>query len=78
MKILYIFLLSLFVVNIYAKKKLAPASEPAKTEEATEVIEVKGQSRNFNMKLVLRSKKDKISFVKTRKNYREEILSTEP
>jgi hypothetical protein len=47
-------------------------------EEATEAIEVKGQSRNFNMKLILRTKKDKISFVKTRKDYREEILSTEP
>jgi len=74
MKILYILLL-LFVVNLYAKDKNVSSE---KTTEATEAIEVKGQSRNFNMKLILRSKKDKISFVKTRKNYREEILSTEP
>jgi len=74
MKGLIILLSLFFMVSIYAKKDAAPN----KKEEVTEEIEVKGQSRNFNMKLILRSKKDKISFVKTRKNYREEILSTEP
>ena len=74
MKGLIILFSLFFMMSIYAKKDAAPG----KKEEATEAIEVKGQSRNFNMKLILRSKKDKISFVKTRKNYREEILSTEP
>ncbi len=66
----------LFSIHLYAKD--VKEANNSKKEESTDVIEVKGQSRNFNMKLVLRTKKDKISFVKTRKNYREEILSTEP
>jgi len=76
MKKLLIILLALFLfTNLYAKDE-----ENKKTEavEAVEAIEVKGESRKFNMKLILRTKKDKISFVKTRKNYRKEILSTEP
>ena len=76
MKKLLIILLALFLfTNLYAKDE-----ENKKTEavESVEAIEVKGESRKFNMKLILRTKKDKISFVKTRKNYRKEILSTEP
>ncbi len=71
-----VILILLFSIQIYAKE--GQKNNNLKKEEATEAIEVKGQSRNFNMKLILRTKKDKISFVKTRKNYREEILSTEP
>jgi hypothetical protein len=74
MKTFYILLL-LLVTSVYAKNDDKSSD---KKEESTQAIEVKGQSRNFNMKLVLRTKKDKISFVKTRKNYRDEILSTEP
>ena len=37
-------------------------------------LEVRGQSRNLNMTLVLRNDKDKIKFVKIRENYRQEIL----
>ena len=74
MKTLAMILVLFLTIGLYAEEE---AGKSKKTE-ATEEIEVKGQSRNFNMKLVLRMKKDKISFVKTRKNYREEILSTEP
>ena len=72
-----IILVLLFSIHLYAKD-VKKDNNATKKEESSDVIEVKGQSRNFNMKLILRTKKDKISFVKTRKNYREEILSTEP
>lgn len=51
------------------------AKEKVKGKKA---IEITGQSRNFNMMLILKTKKDGISFVKVRKNYKKEILSTEP
>lgn len=54
-------------------------SERIKTDSGRKkAIEIKGQTRNFNMTLILKTKKDKISFVKTRTDYRKEILSTEP
>jgi 3-oxoacyl-ACP reductase-like protein len=42
-----------------------------------EALEVRGQTRALSMMLVLRSKKDKVDFVKLRTNYRPEILGTE-
>ena len=47
---------------------------PAADGDGRKPLEVKGQSRNLNMMLVLRNEKDKIKFVKMRENYREEIL----
>jgi hypothetical protein len=49
---------------------------PAFAGEPRAPIEVKGQSRNLNMLLVLRDERDKIRFVKIRKSYRDEILAT--
>lgn len=47
-------------------------------ENPKKAIEIKGQTRNLNMMLILKSKKEKISFVRMRRNYRDEILATEP
>ncbi len=63
-------LLFLYASAVGADKKQIPEEKKA--------IEIKGQTRNFNMTLILKTKKDKISFVKTRTDYRKEILSTEP
>lgn len=52
--------------------------EKKDVKSSSEEIEVKGQTRNFNMTLMLKTKKDKISFVKTRRDFKEEILATEP
>lgn len=63
----------LFTPTLFAQEK-----DELKVEKEGGVIEIKGESRNFNMKLVLKNKKDKITFVKTRRDFKEEILSTEP
>ncbi len=63
----------LFTPTLFAQEK-----DELKVEKEGGVIEIKGESRNFNMKLVLKNKKDKITFVKTRRDFKEEILSKEP
>lgn len=40
-------------------------------------LKVKGQTRNLNMMLLLKSKEDKIKFIKVRRNFRKEILNTQ-
>ena len=54
------------------KEKVAepPSGEP-------ESLEIRGQTRTLSMMLVLQNKRDKIDFIKPRKNYRNEILRTE-
>ena len=39
-------------------------------------LEVRGQSRNLSMMLVLKNSKDKIEFVNVRENFEKEILNT--
>lgn len=70
-------LLLLFFI-IYPLSVLSEEKNSTTTEKEGDVIEIKGESRNFNMKLILKEKKDKITFVKTRRDFREEILSSEP
>lgn len=60
-----------FTATLYAEKI------GGSTQEFTKPLEVKGQSKNLNMALVLRSKNDRASFLKIRKDYRKEILSTQ-
>jgi len=61
--------------TVKKKKKTVKASD---TSGIRKPIEIEGQSRGFNMMLILKNKKDKISFVKIRTDYKEEIESTEP
>jgi hypothetical protein len=57
-------------------RSLAPAAPPsAKRAPASDPdapIEVKGQSRNLNMMLILQNKEEMIDFIKLRKDYQEE------
>ena len=39
-------------------------------------LKVKGQTRALNMALILKGREDKIRFMKVRKDFRSEILST--
>ncbi|MBN2693614.1 hypothetical protein JXR93_03040 [bacterium] len=71
-------LLMLFIFFIYPVSVFSDEKNSTTTEKEGDVIEIKGESRNFNMKLILKEKKDKITFVKTRRDFREEILSSEP
>jgi|GEM_PF-6323830 len=43
---------------------------------STKATEVKGQIRNLSMMLVLKNQKDRIEFVRMRRDYRKEILET--
>ena len=43
---------------------------------AKKPLEVRGQSRQLSMMLVLKNSKDKIEFVKVRENFEKEILNT--
>jgi hypothetical protein len=44
----------------------------------TKPLEIRGQTRNLNMLLVLKNKKEKIEFVHSREDYNGEILNTTP
>ena len=59
-----------------APKQAKPVRKLASVQEGSEEIKVKGQSRNFTMSLILKSKKDKIKFGEIRENYREEVKGT--
>ncbi|MBF0442125.1 MAG: hypothetical protein HQK54_09485 [Oligoflexales bacterium] len=71
-----------------AKKRHSPIPENAPenkgkegeflkgTYQSKKPIEVKGQSRNLNMMLILKNAGDKIDFVKARENYHVEIVNT--
>jgi hypothetical protein len=69
----------------WAQKSKAPAaapSAPAQTGGSMNAtgmqkpIEIRGQSRNLNMTLLLNNRTDAIQFVEPRKNYKKEIGST--
>lgn len=47
------------------------------TFDPNSAIEVRGQARTLSMMLVLKNGKDGINFIKVRKDYRPEILSTD-
>jgi hypothetical protein len=71
------------VVASAAKKalaKVAKKSAPSKAfppkSAASGQIEIRGQSRNVSMTLLLNNRSEAIRFVEPRKHYREEILST--
>ena len=49
---------------------------PSQTSDSQKALEIKGQSRNLSMMLVLKNRADNIDFVKPRETYREEIKNT--
>lgn len=70
--------------NIRGKKrpnrKLASAhrgSAIMSSSSGDKEIQVRGQSRNLQMNLILKSEKDKINFIDLRDNYNTEIGDTE-
>lgn len=74
-------LLALFSPRLASSESAWPAprgGEPTGGEsEFKDPLKVKGQTRNLNMMLLLKSKEDKIKFIKVRKNFRKEILNTQ-
>ena len=54
----------------------APARGPSGVNDSDKVFEVRGQSRNLSMMLVLKNRKDNIDFVKARENFASEIKET--
>jgi len=57
-------------VLILAGVLLVPDALAAETSNP---LNVRGQRRNLKMALVLKNKRDKVKFVKIRKNYKKEI-----
>ena len=49
---------------------------PGSVNDSDKVFEVRGQSRNLSMMLVLKNRKDNLEFVKARENYANEIKET--
>ena len=79
---LLVFLFSLPSTTIAKKAKAtSPKSEVAPPPAAlpppgSGQIEVRGQSRNLDMTLLLNNRTEAIKFVEPRKDYKNEILST--
>ncbi len=62
-------------VGAQATPSYAPMRAPA-TLDSGAALEVRGQSRNLSMMLVLKNKKRDIDFVKPRENYSREVQNT--
>jgi len=54
----------------------APASLSTGISDSQKSLEIRGQSRNLSMLLVLKNRHENIDFVKPRESYREEIQQT--
>jgi hypothetical protein len=82
--------LSLLLITIFtgfsAFAQVPTSTVPPKTlpqkrtvnsvSDSEKALEVRGQSRNLSMMLVLKNRKDSIDFVKPRETYSEEIKNT--
>lgn len=55
----------------------APSLNSLANMDVNRSLEVRGQTRNLSMMLILKNAKDNIDFVKVRENYQTEISSTE-
>ncbi|MGZ3744504.1 MAG: hypothetical protein ACXWRE_01465 [Pseudobdellovibrionaceae bacterium] len=60
-----------------APAQRGPASLSAGISDSQKSLEIRGQSRNLSMLLVLKNRHENIDFVKPRETYREEIPQTE-
>jgi hypothetical protein len=54
-----------------------PASLSAGVSDSQKSLEIRGQSRNLSMLLVLKNRHENIDFVKPRETYRDEISKTD-
>ncbi len=54
----------------------AMARQPAGLSDSNTALEVRGQSRNLSMMLVLKNRKSDIDFVKPRETYSTEVQNT--
>lgn len=68
-------LLLMMVYALPARAELGGGS--SSTKSINDPLKVRGQTRNLNMMLVLKSKEDRIKFIKIRRDYRKEILATQ-
>ena len=81
---LRIITLLIIILSVSLMSKMADAGKRSKkkhfrrmkagSHEVNKPLEVRGQSRTLKMMLVLKSKKEKIQFIKVSRNYRREIL----
>jgi len=60
-----------------AQTQRFPASLSTGISDSQKSLEIRGQSRNLSMLLVLKNRHENIDFVKPRESYREEIPQTE-
>lgn len=60
-----------------APAQRGPASLSAGISDSQKSLEIRGQSRNLSMLLVLKNRHENIDFVKPRETYRDEITQTE-
>jgi hypothetical protein len=67
-------------VNALQSSAFSPSRRPAGaftgSKEVDKPLQVKGQSRNLSMMLMLKGEKDKIKFGEVRENYRREVRDT--
>ena len=59
------------------KKVEATTMALESASEESEGLEIRGQTRTLSMMLVLQNRRDKIDFIKPRRDYRDRILQTE-
>lgn len=59
-----------------SKKSSFIARGPAGVSDSQRALEIRGQSRNLSMLLVLKNRQDNIDFVKPRDSYHDEIQKT--
>lgn len=53
-----------------------PAPGASGTTKIQEALKIRGQTRNPSMILVFKNREEEIKFIKLRKNYKREILTT--
>jgi hypothetical protein len=77
-------LLAIASLLFFAQKGFAKTPQPKASLAAVssgsgeaEPLQVKGQTRNVSMMNVSQNQKDNVKFVSARKNYKEQILSTQ-
>ena len=78
-----ILLFSFYSEDSFAKKRRKTRKGKTKikrllssNQNIKNTLKVRGQSRNLNMMLVLKNKKDKTNFVKLRTDYKQEIMDS--
>lgn len=78
----FVISLTPFTFAAGSQAKTTPSRKPASVpgmgghSDLSQPLEIKGQSRMLNMRLMIQSKKEKLKFVEPRRNYHDEIVNT--